>query len=445
MDLKEIDTREAMRVIADTPKGQGGGRVKKLMREYGLTTDEARKLNTRIFRMEEKAADDIENTSVTEDNNSLTAVCTSNKRKAIDDLLEEFGIEKDDYFIKEGRVGKWGNPDKPMAQVRVELRPKKPQLCDFPEISAVRPRYTNPPKTLAKSKKKLKRALIVPDAQIGYEKRDVHKNEFYPYHDFDAMDVVLQVAQHTKPDKIIMLGDMLDLPNFGKYAKKPQMLFTVQPSLNTLKCFIDDLLQNCSEMVYLYGNHEARFRNFMEDVNIEGSQLKKVDFKEESPFTYSLEYFLGLDELGVKYFNNYPHDEYFLNDNLAFSHGHTSNSKSGGTVGGIIQNDPHTSRFVGHIHRCEQATKTTYKRGRAVTNSAFSCGALCKIDASVPQHATRQNWQQGFGLVWYEEGDGLFDVDLHHIEHGKAIVEGNIFTSRFDAKKMSKRIGFDIV
>lgn len=181
----------------------------------------------------------------------------------------------------------------------------------------------------------------------------------------------------------------------------------------------------------------------MEEVNVEGSQLKKVDFKNESPFTYSLEYFLGLEELGVNYFNDYPHDEYYLNEHLALSHSHIAKNKSMATVAAIIENDPHVSRIIGHIHRCEQATKTTYKKGRPVTNGAFSPGTLAKLEKTIPQAGTRANWQQGFALVDFEDGDGLFNVHLHHIEQGKALVDGQIFESKYDAKKMAKRIGIE--
>jgi len=442
--MDKISTREALLFISELPRGRKSGRKTALMNHYKLSAPDAKKLLDRIIVMEKNRDESLDTSELIQSDNNLAIIDTTNKQKAVDDTLKEFGIDKDDIIIERFRVGKWGPPEKQNAQVRIEAKPRVPQVCQFPEIKAIRPEYSAPIKKVAKSRKKLKRALIVPDSQIGYNRVDVHKNVLQPYHDFRAMDLLVQIAADIKPDVIIMLGDMLDLPNFGRFAKSPEMLFTVQPSLNTLRLFIDDLRAHTPEMVYIYGNHEARFKNFMEDVNVEGSRLKKVNFEESAPYTYSLEYFLGLDDIGVKYFPNYPQDEFYLNDHLAFSHGDTANSKSGGTVGAIIQKDPHVSRMVGHIHRCEQATKTTYKKGDPITNSAFSCGTICRLGDFVPQNSTRQNWQQGFATVDYEEGDGLFNVNLHHIQQGKVLIDGKLWQAKWNEKEYSKRLGFEV-
>jgi len=387
----------------------------------------------------------IDNDELEKNGNKLKVVGYCTKAKALDDLLKEFGVNRDEFIIEKIRFNKYDQSSSfTCGQIRADMRPKVPELCEFPEIKAIRPTYKAPLKAAKRSVKKLKTALIVPDAQIGYNRTDVHESVFDPYHDFRAMDIVHQVAQDIKPDEIIMMGDMLDLPSFGKYQQKAEFYFTTQPALQTLRVFIDDLRAETSKLVYIYGNHEARFRNSMIEAHIEATQLRKVDFKKDAPMTYSLEYYLGLDDIGVEYYTDYPHDEYYVNNHLALSHSHIAKARSMATVSAIIENDPHISRGIGHIHRCEQATKTTYKKGKPVTNMAFSAGTLCRLDRTIPQSGTRQNWQQGFATIQFEEGDGLFNVNLHHIEQGKAIVGNKVYESRYDAKKMSNRIGYKI-
>ena len=435
--VSSIDTREAMKLL----EGVKTGKLKTLMEHYGIDNSDAKKLNDRIHRMREQDGLDRESAQLINEGNTFSAITTLDKQKSISDMIKEFGLNEDDYIKKNIRVGKWGKLKTPMAQARVDLVPKKPELCDWPEIKAIRPEYKKPPKYKAPSKDRTKRALVIPDAQIGYA-RDFRRNTFTPFHDFHAFDLTLQVAQHIKPEKIILLGDMLDLPTFGKYEKKPEHQFTTQESLITLRTFIDDLMPHTSEIIYIFGNHEARFKRSLAEYNAEATLLKRVDYAHDLPSTYSIEHLLGLDDLGVKYFTNYPHDEFYLNDHLAFSHSHIAKSGSGATVAKIIKDDPHVSRFIGHIHRLERATQTTYKRGRAHTNSAFSCGTLSRLDDKIPQAGARQNWQQGLGTVWYEEDDGLFDVNLHHIEQGNTIVDGIKYESAFNSMDMSSRLGF---
>ncbi len=447
--ISQIKTEDVV-VLLDGDIGKGNIHDA-IMNNFRVNKREAKLLYDRARMMRKRNSgkvDDFEDQSkseMTNEDNKITLTSKNKDRTTIDKLIKDFGINKKDVIVTASRINEWGTAERPNRQIRVDLKPKIPELCNYPSIKAVRPKYTKTIKNIPKSKQKLKRALIVPDAQVGYNRYDVHGTALTPYHDFSAMQLVVDIARDIKPDVIVMLGDMLDLPSFGKYEQKPEFYFTTQPSLVTLRYFIDDLRASTNKLVYIYGNHEARFRKSLIDAQVEATQLKKVDFKEDAPYTYSLEYLLDLDNIGVEYYSDYPHDEFNINDHLVCSHGNTARNRSGATVAGIIEGDPHVSRIVGHIHRCEQATRTTYKSGQPITNSAFSPGTLCRLDRHIPQAGTRPNWQQGFGLVWYEENDGMFDVDLHHIEKGSAIVDGKMYRANMDLNKISKRIGYNIV
>ena len=52
-------------------------------------------------------------------------------------------------------------------------------------------------------KKTLKTALIVPDSQNGYI-IDLNTKKLEPMHDRNAWDLVVQVSDYVKPDKIVL-------------------------------------------------------------------------------------------------------------------------------------------------------------------------------------------------------------------------------------------------
>lgn len=420
------------------------GLVKHIMKEFNLDIKDGRKLYDIAYRRIHRRQSTEKLAEKEVKGNNIYINSKAGNPRTIDDVYKEYKINKDEWTVERFRVNEYDqSPNFTCHQIRADLKHIKPELCEYPPIQAVR--LPRPNKIIHKKPKKgLKKFLIIPDLQIGYSKNQ-ETGELVSFHDFRCMDIYLQIAKKFKPDEIIFLGDMLDLPAFGKYQLKPEYHFTTQASLNTLRLFIDDLLPHTSKLVYLYGNHEARFRNSMIDYNVEACNLKKVDFKAKAPDTYSLEYFLDLDNIGVQYISEYPQGEYYINNNFACSHGHLVGGGSGQTVNKIIQADPHVSRMVGHIHRCEQATKTTYKMGVPHTNSAFSCGCGAKLGDAVPQHSTRPNWQQGFSTGFFEDGDGLFNVRLHHIEQGSAVFDGSIIQADVDYNKLSNRIGYNII
>lgn len=156
--------------------------------------------------------------------------------------------------------------------------------------------------------------------------------------------------------------------------------------------------------------------------------LKAADNLEGPPLL-SIQNLVGLNGLNIKYHPNYPQGKVALNDNLICIHGDVAKGESGATVSAVVK-DTRVSVIQGHIHRYEVATKTLWgANDKAYMYTAASFGCLCKIEPSVvPGAKAYQNWQQGLGIVYYEEG-GIqqFRQEFVPIIEGRAILQSEIF------------------
>ena len=81
-------------------------------------------------------------------------------------------------------------------------------------------------------------------------------------HDRRACDAALLIAAQVQPDEIILLGDMVDFADFGKYTLENNAKFLVQPMLQELSWWLQSLRLSCptSKIVWLEGNHEYRLK-----------------------------------------------------------------------------------------------------------------------------------------------------------------------------------------
>ena len=82
--------------------------------------------------------------------------------------------------------------------------------------------------------------------------------------------------------------------------------------------------------------------------------------------------------------------------------------------------------------------KTTYDADGPIRSVAFTPGCLCRVDGAVPSVNSGvgsdgrpgkhyENWQQGVGVVWYNEESGRFAVEAVNIIDGTAIYQGTEF------------------
>jgi predicted phosphodiesterase len=120
------------------------------------------------------------------------------------------------------------------------------------------------------------------------------------FHDIDCDEFVrrtfLDTAKRLQPELVVLNGDMLDLPEFGKYTIDPRT-WDVTKRITWLHVFLRDLRTAApnAEIVYLEGNHEFRILRHL----AESTPALKTILADLHGFTVSK--LLGLDEFEVNY------------------------------------------------------------------------------------------------------------------------------------------------
>jgi len=278
----------------------------------------------------------------------------------------------------------------------------------------------------------MKLALKGADTQIGF--RRLQDGTLDPFHDDAAMNVFIDAAVKMQPDKIQILGDFLDLASQGRFAQEASFAQTTQEALNTGHAFLAKLRAACpdAEIVIVEGNHDKRMQNFIEANAVAAFGLKRAGLPESWP-VMSLPYLLRLDELNVQYVDAYPAATDWDNDTTRNIHGTKANSR-GSTTSQYVFELPHLNTWAGHTHRVEITYRSVMgARGEAVESYSANPGCLCRVDGAVPSvngaigadgtpARIVENWQQGFGLVYYNDTESWPHV--YRIRNGVAIIAG---------------------
>ena len=279
-------------------------------------------------------------------------------------------------------------------------------------------------------------AVILPDIQIGYFRNSDGVLE--PTHDEDALAVALAIVRDVQPDKVVLVGDNVDAPEFGKYRLSPAYALTTQASIDRATTLSAEL-RACApdaEIVWLAGNHEERLVNATLDNLKAAFGLRRGNSKHELP-VLSIPYLCRFDEYGITYLPGYPASSYWINEKIKVIHG--DKVRSGGSTAHAYLNNSKCSVLYGHIHRREWAERSRDDYDGPKTILAASPGTLARCDGSVPSTKGGldldgrplpivEDWQQGVGVVTYEPGDGRFWYEQVAIHQGEALFRGTLYS-----------------
>ncbi len=98
---------------------------------------------------------------------------------------------------------------------------------------------------------RLKRTLIIPDVHV-------------PYHDRRAWALMLRAARLVKPERIVVLGDLLDFHCVSSHPKRPDQTVSLSTELDGGNDALDQLdALGAAEKVCLSGNHETRLERLL--------------------------------------------------------------------------------------------------------------------------------------------------------------------------------------
>ena len=264
-------------------------------------------------------------------------------------------------------------------------------------------------------------AVIFPDAQI-------------PFHDERALQAAHMVVRELVPDRVILLGDMIDFPAQSRFDTHPSHNGRVQEQLDRTHEMLAQIRSDAPDSIidYIPGNHEYRMTRDIIQRNAELLGIRRANAAEELG-VLTLDFLLRVDELEVNMAEQYPNGQVWLNDHTVAVHGDTTSS-NGSTSLKYLARNPYVSTTHGHSHRAEIQWRTTPTRDGGVQRFAMSPGTLADLTGSVPSYGSSigetgrpsprmENWQHAVGIIEYNKD--MSNPELAMIANGILRLRGD--------------------
>lgn len=247
-----------------------------------------------------------------------------------------------------------------------------------------------------------KTCIIFPDVQI-------------PFQDEQALAVALEIMQKVKPDRVVFLGDLLDLSAWGRFIQQPEWATATQGAINRAHQLLAAIRKALptAEIQVMAGNHEERMPKTLLANARAAYGLKRADSLDGWP-VMSVPFLCAFDQLDVEYLPGYPANRIWLNRNLQIRHGMNTRKKGGSSRGALAAEK--VSTIFGHDHRISSSitTLTEFDGGKQI--HAYGSGCLCRLDGHVPSYHSGkdldgapveqyEDWQHGFVLATYDESN----------------------------------------
>lgn len=271
--------------------------------------------------------------------------------------------------------------------------------------------------------------------QVTTVMSDVHIGFFgdETMHDTRAMDLALSAIDRTRPDQVVIAGDLLDLPVQSRFEQRGEWQGSTQRSLDTAHEFLSKTraVAPDAQITLMGGNHELRMDRTIRHDAGELFGIRRANVERELG-VLTLEYLLRLDELGIDYKDGYPNNVHWLEDDLKVVHG-THAKNLGRSALRYLQHD-NTSTIFGHDHRMQIAYKTIRTRDSHKDIVAASAGCLAKTGGNVPSYGFSVNekgalvpgvedWQQG--IVTAVHSPKGHDIQLNRISERGIYLNGS--------------------
>jgi metallophosphoesterase superfamily enzyme len=314
----------------------------------------------------------------------------------LEKLLSARGLNKNDWRISRARVNKWAEHE----QLRVDLEP----VGWLPRPA--RSEGWTPPRD--RKSTRTKKGLV---ALMG----DFHA----PHHDRDLFELTLRWIKDHKPERIIVLGDLMDygatVSRHSKTGFEPSIQTNIEEAYGILRAM--KTASPGTRITLLDGNHEARMQTALESRGL--VPLAHLTRAEDPVPVLSTRNLLRLDELDVETVENpvkgggYEFTETRVCDGLVARHGHIAKTGAGASVRSHVERLSR-SIVIGHVHRLAVIRVTQWPDGEERQLVGVEAGCMAEIkDGLGYASAGAADWQQGFAVcqIVGEAGD-RFTVDL---------------------------------
>ena len=380
----------------------------------------------------------------------LTATITTQGSPADpDEYLASKGINTEKYIVSGGKLKNYMSPMKlkqadgsevpatiDMFSITANLIPKVMEGINF-GLTTVDWKIPEPKYKVDKTSSH-ESVLVIPDAHFGWRKVN---GKLRPTHDPEVNEVILELINDIRPDRVVMLGDTMDFPEYGRHPTLYDVKGHTEESLKAAREFLFRIRQlTDAEFDLLEGNHDKRPLSFIAD------EVKKIsEIPGAQIILPSLSRMLGLEELNITYHSDPTEegwdayssgDSFFQHKDVLYIHGHAC---------GKDAPRKNVARYMmsvctGHIHKavCEPIPTPTFVNGRRriKTYWAICPGYIGTTDTTIPAHSPETEYPQGLTLINHldvsEEGNWS-DVDTIanpiHIVNKKCYYGGKVYSA----------------
>lgn len=215
---------------------------------------------------------------------------------------------------------------------------------------------------------------------------DVH----LPYHDQEAVEIMLERAIEIKAKTLLMAGDWMDMYQVSRFQKDPRLRNVKEEitMFNELVAEIKRVLPN-TKLIFKIGNHEKRFDDYLmanaaELYDLEELRLAQILKLKSQDIDL-------VESMRVMRFRS-----------LNIIHGHEyvfSISNPVNPARGLFTRAK-KSTMCFHHHRSSEHTETTIT-GDVIT--CWSVGCLCDLK---PEYMPLNSWNLGFAEIYGDDSGG---------------------------------------
>jgi predicted phosphodiesterase len=208
-----------------------------------------------------------------------------------------------------------------------------------------------------------------------------------PYHHRKAVRNLIKFAGDTQPDKIVFLGDFLDMKSPARWSRGMAEEYTasLQKEMTSGRKILESLREVYhGQITYLLGNHEDRLTTYLAKSAPALSDVEALQFATLMDF----------DELGISLVEQpYP----LTRDWLAV-HGDKLGQHGGLSAMKMVERFDR-SVVQGHSHRMGLVTKTVGYGDNVRNLVGLEAGHLSDINQAEYIKYASANWQMGFALL----------------------------------------------
>lgn len=237
---------------------------------------------------------------------------------------------------------------------------------------------------------------------MTYEKSLFINDIHVPFQNNKALKVIKNFTEYFEPNKIFILGDLIDMYAVSSFDKDPSRITDLQKDLNITKRILKQIRENNekADIVYLEGNHTDRLRRYL----WKHPELTGLD-------SLKIESLLNLKEYNI--FFKPQTGEPIIYHNFLIEHGNIVRSQSAYTARGMFEKRG-LSGISAHTHRMGAHYKTNMS-GNYVW---YENGCLCDLN---PEYVIgKPDWLNGFSIGYFKKTSNRFNIEQIPILHNKA-------------------------